>query len=323
MFKKIISTLFLAVFAAATAASSAPVVYEDVLNNNDWVAEQWFGTLKNVTSLPGHVAFTGKWSARANITQPYGGVTFLPVGGQFDASAFTNLTFAVRKSSSARAGLVFYAMDGGGVGSILNVSRYIDTGGLPTGKWKWVSIPVSALGLTGPIVSMSFETDAPVVLDYDHVIFDKNLTIYRGIRGQGGPSNTVTSWGGTITPFFREAAHPGNSVVNAVFGQAFGGVGFTFKTPVMSSDYRVLTLMVKVAEAGQNLHAYFTDEVGKVTHTVRLAHYLPSGDHTLDVWEKVSIPMRAFVGKKPRGLGSFFIENALPGTVMFDTIILK
>lgn len=323
------SVVFLISSISGTAsAASDPVVYSDGFGF-DWSVFVWGGTVNSDTAAD--TPFMETRYISGNFTQTWSGLTFSPRGG-FNTAWYTDLSLAVRNWDGVEE-LDLYAVDiNGKKTENFNLSNYVDTSVLSLGDWKWVRIPIASLKLSNPIIkSVSIETSRPSIVHFDAISFNRNAIFYEGVNKQRGTSVQLFSWNAVIKEPYVEPGHLHNNVLRVDFSQPGqkGGVEFKVLDPAVfwSFQYNYFVVWVKTFSWDQTLYAYFinADTKTEVLPPVSFADYLPGKKHTPGVWQRVAIPMSAFIvgnGGNQVRVGSIVIVNKSVGPVLIDHMIV-
>jgi murein DD-endopeptidase MepM/ murein hydrolase activator NlpD len=278
-----------------------------------WSSQPWGAT---VTTATPPITFRGTKAAKVVYTTAMG--VFKPVASAgFKTTGYKHLIFAVYNYSNADDLWLVAQTTGGTLGTYLRVADYTDIGGAYQGRWSWVRIPISHLGL-GSTPTLSFFSvasgKANATAYFDDVGFAASSVLYEGINKtntSNGPGIQRWYWNGTIsTPYLTDGSYyikvtPTNSWAGVQFQQRVGDL--------VTTDYGSLAIRFRQEEslAYQRLHVTLTDRNGSAMGaTVVLdQQYLPSTiTFEAGSWYHVSIPMSHFGISSP-WLGGVVIES--------------
>lgn len=261
---KNIHTIFYAAFFSIFSTSILAAPTYDVFSEDfgtDWSSQPWGATVTVVKPPTRINAFRGKYSAKVEFNSSMGVFKTVATGG-FNTSGYRHLTFAVYNERDAND-LWFAAQSKDGVlGKYLKVSDYADKFDLPQGKWSWISIPVSHMGL-GSSPSISFFSVASGSAGsrayFDDVGFSTSTILYEGrVNDSYGPGIQLWHWDGIISKSIDS--------LTMTTTKAWGGLQFQRRVAdLRARDYGAVALRIKSDDIAKphQFRIYLTDKKGK------------------------------------------------------------
>ncbi len=131
----------------ATSGGGAASIYEDALSSG-WQNWSW-GTSVNLSDT-GQV-YQGSNSIKTTYTSAYSGL-FLHNDTALDTSGKNSLTFAIAGAGASGQNIQVYVFDSAGNQlTARNLGGYV-SGGITSGTWKTVTIPLADLGASGKLI---------------------------------------------------------------------------------------------------------------------------------------------------------------------------
>lgn len=322
----IFATLLTLLIPSFSTAGPSYDVYTD-----SWTS-MWGSWSWNVTATPTSARFfKGSASMQVTFNAQWGG--FAPgawhsngSGGNlgFQTSGYKHLTFAVYNSSNGHNLWLTAWNLTGNPGTALRVNDYTETGNMPVGKWTWVRIPISALGLGSSPTLQSFAFQSGIsgaVVNFDEITFGASTTFYEGIQAEKGPSTALWKWGVNVTPI----SESGMWWLQISPTQAWGGIQLQQAIPVgvVSSDYGSLTIMFLKSVPYQGINVSLINANNIVVGSVALSNaYLPpTMTMQANTWYRVNIPLSHFFSGTV-DLAGVAIETDTAATFMVDDVRL-
>lgn len=325
-FGKLNAFSFLIFISASVPALAGPSfsVYDEGFGAR-WESQLWGATVTEITPTN---SFKGTTVAKVEFSNSMGVFKSVAKGG-FSTKGYKDITFAVFNLKNANDLWFVSQRTDGTLGTYLKVTDYADKWDLPQGKWSWVRIPISHLGL-GVDPALSFFSvasgKAGSIAYFDDVGFAASSVLYEGARDFSyAPGMQLWHWNGTLTKSIR--TYGNNYSIRMKTSSPWGGVQFQHRIAnLKTSDYGAVSVRIKTADLSKanQFKINLTDNKGKVIglgvplNKTKLPTMI---DDTQNDYYHFTIDMADF-GISSASIGGLIVWAAEPSTFQIDDIRL-
>jgi Peptidase family M23 len=291
--------------------------FGESLNAHGWSIQSW-GSLISTQTTP---VLRGSQSAMVIYTSAMG--VFKPVAsGGFNTSGYKHLTFAVYNSTNADDLWLVAETTGGQLGTYLRVADYADRWGTPAGKWTWVRIPISSLGLGSAPTLAYFSVasgKANATAYFDEVGFAASSILYEGLASNSASLHAyapgIQFWSWNVGRSYYKSGTNYWLKATPTSSTNWAGVQFQHRTGgVIASEYGAVSVRFMQAESPnlQTLYVSLANLSGAKIGTSRVlgSGYLPSiVEFQKGEWYDVAIPLSDFGVNSGTTIGGIIIET--------------